>query len=72
MLQEILELLILQIVFADFGSIAAIPIDFTVHVDGCIAGIFRTKLFIGIEPKKRAKYLIPSGIIIMIRGGQNN
>jgi hypothetical protein len=37
----------LQIVFADFGSIAAIPIDFTAHVDGCIAGIFLTKLFVG-------------------------
>jgi hypothetical protein len=59
-------------VFADFGSMAAIPIDFTVQVDGCIAGIFRTKLFIGIEPKKRAKCLMPSGIIVMIRSGQNN
>gem|GEM_PF-4070650 len=37
-----------------------------------LTGIFRTNLFIGIEPKKRAKYLMPSGIIIMIRGGQNN
>ena len=64
--------LILQIVFADFGSIAAIPIDFTAHVVGCIAWIFLTKLFIGIEPKKRAKYSMPSGIIIMIRGGLNN
>jgi hypothetical protein len=59
-------------VFADFGSIAAIPIDFSVQVDGCIAGIFRSKLFIGIEPNKRAKYLMLLGIVIMIRGGQNN
>jgi rhomboid protease GluP len=53
--------LILQIVFAIFGSFAAIPIAFTAHIGGFIAGVFLTKLFIGIERKKRAKYLRPSG-----------
>ena len=49
--------LILQIVFAIFGSFAAIPIAFTAHIGGFIAGVFLTKLFVGIERKKRAKYL---------------
>lgn len=53
--------LILQIVFAIFGSFAAIPIAFTAHIGGFIAGVFLTKLFIGIERKKRAKYLRPPG-----------
>jgi rhomboid protease GluP len=51
--------LVLQIVFAVFGSFAAIPIAFTAHLGGFIAGVFLTKLFIGIERKKRAKYLRP-------------
>ena len=34
-----------------------IPIAFTAHIGGFIAGVFLTKLFIGIERKKRAKYL---------------
>jgi len=49
--------LILQIVFAVFGSIASIPIAFTAHIGGFIAGVFLTKLFVGIERKKREKYL---------------
>ncbi len=53
--------LMLQIVFAVFGSIASIPIAFTAHIGGFIAGVFLTKLFVGIERKKRAKYLRPSG-----------
>jgi rhomboid protease GluP len=48
--------LILQNVFAIFGSFAAIPIAFTAHIGGFIAGVFLTKLFISIERKKRAKY----------------
>ena len=51
----------LQIVFAVFGSIASIPIAFTAHIGGFITGVFLTKLFVGIERKKRAKYLRPSG-----------
>lgn len=53
--------LMLQIVFAVFGSIASIPIAFTAHIGGFISGVFLTKLFVGIERKKRAKYLRPSG-----------
>jgi rhomboid protease GluP len=53
--------LMLQIVFAVFGSIASIPIAFTAHIGGFISGVFLTKLFIGIERKKRAKYLRPPG-----------
>ena len=53
--------LMLQIVFAVFGSIASIPIAFTAHIGGFIAGVFLTKLFVGIERKKRAKYWRPSG-----------
>ncbi|MDP9289418.1 MAG: hypothetical protein M3P08_14645 [Thermoproteota archaeon] len=52
--------LILQIMFAVFGSIASIPIAFTAHIGG-FAGVFLTKLFVGIERKKRAKYSRPSG-----------
>jgi rhomboid protease GluP len=53
--------LMLQFVFAVFGSIASIPIAFTAHIGGFITGVFLTKLFVGIERKKRAKYLRPSG-----------
>ena len=53
--------LVLQIVFAIFGSFAAIAIAFTAHIGGFIAGVILTKLFVGIERKKRAKYLKPSG-----------
>jgi len=53
--------LMLQIVFAVFGSIASIPIAFTAHIGGFIAGVFLTKLFVTIERKKRAKYLRSSG-----------
>ena len=48
---------VLQIVFAIFGSFAAIAIAFTAHIGGFIAGVILTKLFVGIERKKRAKYL---------------
>ena len=52
---------ILQIMFAVFGSIVSIPIAFTAHIGGFFAGVFLTKLFVGIERKKRAKYLRSSG-----------
>lgn len=55
------HLLILQIMFAVFGSIASIPIAFTAHIGGFFAGVFLTKLFVEIERKKRAKYSRPSG-----------
>jgi rhomboid protease GluP len=53
--------LVLQIVFAIFGSFAAIAIAFTAHIGGFIAGVILTKLFVSIERKKRAKFLNPSG-----------
>jgi rhomboid protease GluP len=52
--------LIIQIVFAIYGSFAAIAIAFTAHIGGFIAGVILTKLFVGIERMKRAKYLGPS------------
>jgi hypothetical protein len=63
--------LVLQVVFAIFGSFAAISIAFTAHIGGFIAGVILTKFFVGIERKKRAKYLKP-GTIIMIHGGKNS
>lgn len=51
---------VLQIVFAIFGSFAAIPIAFTAHIGGFIAGVILTKLFVAIERNKRAKYFKPS------------
>jgi rhomboid protease GluP len=53
--------LVVQIAFATFGSFAAIPIAFTAHIGGFIAGVILTKLFVAIERNKRAKYLKPSG-----------
>jgi hypothetical protein len=47
--------------FAVFGSIVSTPIAFTAHIGGFFAGVFLTKLFVGIERKKRAKYWRPSG-----------
>ena len=49
--------LTIQIVFAIYGSFAAIAIAFTAHIGGFIAGVILTKLFVGIERMKRAKYL---------------
>jgi rhomboid protease GluP len=54
--------LILQIVFAIFGSFAAIAIAFTAHIGGFIAGVILTKLFVSIERKKRAKFLNPGDL----------
>ncbi len=53
--------LMLQIMFAVFGSIASIPIAFTAYSGGFFAGVFLTQLFVEIERKKRAKYSRPSG-----------
>jgi rhomboid protease GluP len=44
-----------------FGSFAAIPIAFTAHIGGFLAGVILTKLLVGIERMKRTKYLKPSG-----------
>ena len=51
--------LVLQIVFAIFGSLAAFPIAFTAHIGGFLAGVLLTKLFVIIERKKRLRYYNP-------------
>ena len=51
--------LVLQIVFAIFGSFAAFPIAFTAHIGGFLAGVILTKLFVIIERKKRIGYYNP-------------
>ena len=53
--------LVIQIVFAIFGSFAAIAIAFTAHIGGFIAVVILTKFFVGVERKKQAKYLKSSG-----------
>jgi rhomboid protease GluP len=43
----------LQIVFAVVGSISALPIAFTAHIGGFIAGVGMTKALISLEQSKR-------------------
>jgi rhomboid protease GluP len=45
--------LVLQIVFAVIGSIGALPIAFTAHVGGFIAGVVMTKILVRLEQSKR-------------------
>src|ERR671922_2212310 len=45
--------LVLQIVFAVIGSIGALPIAFTAHVGGFIAGVVMTKVLVRLEQSKR-------------------
>jgi len=45
--------LALQIVFAVIGSISALPIAFTAHVGGFIAGVAMTKVLVRLEQSKR-------------------
>ena len=45
--------LVLQIVFAVIGSISALPIAFTAHVGGFIAGVVMTKVLVRLEQSKR-------------------
>ena len=49
--------LLIQLVFAIVGSFTAIPIAFTAHIGGFIAGVLLTKVLIVAEQKKRIKYL---------------
>ena len=44
--------LALQTVFAVIGSISALPIAFTAHVGGFIAGALITKVLVKLEQKK--------------------
>ena len=49
--------LILQIVFAVIGSVSALPIAFTAHVGGFLAGVVMTKALINIEwARKKSRY----------------
>ena len=45
--------LAIQILFAFVGSVVSIPIAFTAHVGGFVAGLLLTKLLIVAEKKKR-------------------
>jgi rhomboid protease GluP len=49
--------LIIQIVFGIVGSFTSIPIAFTAHIGGFIAGVLLTKILIAVEQNKRIKYL---------------
>jgi rhomboid protease GluP len=45
--------LVLQIVFAVIGSVSALPIAFTAHVGGFIAGVLMTKVLVKLEQTNR-------------------
>jgi rhomboid protease GluP len=45
--------LVIQIVFAVIGSVSALPIAFTAHVGGFIAGVLMTKVLVKLEQTKR-------------------
>ena len=45
--------LFLQIIFAVIGSVSALPIAFTAHVGGFIAGVAMTKVLVSLEQAKR-------------------
>ena len=47
----------IQILYAFIGSVVSIPIAFTAHVGGFLAGLLLTKLLIAIERKRRGQYL---------------
>ena len=47
--------LVIQIVFAVIGSVSALPIAFSAHVGGFIAGVLITKALVRLEQIKRRK-----------------
>jgi rhomboid protease GluP len=47
--------LVIQIVFAVIGSVSALPIAFSAHVGGFIAGVLMTKVLVKLEQTKRRK-----------------
>ena len=51
--------LALQIVFAVIGSISALPIAFTAHIGGFIAGVAMTKVLVRLEKSKRKSKFFP-------------
>ena len=51
--------LALQIVFAVIGSISALPIAFTAHIGGFIAGVVMTKGLVRLEQlKRKSRYFL--------------
>ncbi|MBA3285748.1 MAG: rhomboid family intramembrane serine protease [Nitrosopumilus sp.] len=46
--------LVFQIVFAFLGSVSSIPIAFTAHIGGFIAGVLLTKILVMVEHNKNA------------------
>jgi membrane associated rhomboid family serine protease len=53
--------LVIQIVFAVIGSVNALPIAFTAHVGGFIAGVVMTKVLVKLEQTKRkSRYFLQS------------
>jgi membrane associated rhomboid family serine protease len=70
--------LVLQIIFAVIGSISALPIAFTAHVGGFVAGAGMTKVLVRLEQTKRksryifcsheanTSYLCSAGILLFI------
>jgi rhomboid protease GluP len=51
--------LALQIVFAVIGSISALPIAFSAHVGGFVAGVAMTKVLVRLEKSKRRSKFFP-------------
>jgi rhomboid protease GluP len=51
--------LLLQIVFAVIGSISSLPIAFTAHIGGFIAGVIMTKALVHVEQLKRKSRYFP-------------
>jgi rhomboid protease GluP len=53
--------LALQIVFAVIGSVSALPIAFTAHVGGFIAGVLITKGLVKLEQiRTKSRYFLQS------------
>ena len=53
--------LVIQIVFAVIGSVSALPIAFSAHVGGFIAGVLMTKVLVKLEQtKRRRRYFLQS------------
>ena len=48
--------ILLQLIFAVVGSVTSIPIAFTAHIGGFIAGLSFTKVFVLIDRRKRIRY----------------
>ena len=53
--------LVIQIVFAVIGSVSTLPIAFSAHVGGFIAGVLMTKVLVKLEQtKRRRRYFLQS------------